>query len=105
MLFRSIRSYQNNLSANCESISAPQKTDNQWIKLVVSWGPMILLIIVWILLARKYSGRKSPQQKMVNLMEQQVQTGEQTKADIQRLADAAEQMVLTSERNCGGVIA
>ncbi|WP_411991107.1 hypothetical protein [Agarivorans sp. DSG3-1] len=93
---RVISSYGNYPSGSCDSSSVPQKTDNRWKKLLISWSPMLLLIAVWVLLARRYSGRKSPQQKMVNLMEQQVETGEQTKSDIQRLADAAEQLAKSS---------
>ena len=32
---------------------------------------MLLLIVVWIFLARKYSGKGSPQQRLVELMVEQ----------------------------------
>lgn len=36
-----------------------------------SWGPMILLIAVWVLLVRKYSGKGSTQDKMLEVIGEQ----------------------------------
>ncbi len=36
-----------------------------WLDVLVSWGPILLLIVVWLLLARKYNGRGSTNDKML----------------------------------------
>jgi len=55
---------------------------------LVSWGPMLLLILVWVVLARKYSGKGSPQQRLVELMVEQ-------NALLARQASAIESIVST----------
>lgn len=44
---------------------------NRFIDFLVSWGPMLLLIAVWIFLARKYSGKGSTQDKMLAAINEQ----------------------------------
>ena len=42
-----------------------------WIELLVSWGPMLLLIGVWLLFMRKYNGKDSYQSKLLDSMTEQ----------------------------------
>jgi hypothetical protein len=50
---------------------AEQKDENPYIAFLVSWGPMLLLIAVWIFWARKYSGKGSPQHRSLDLIAEQ----------------------------------
>jgi ATP-dependent Zn protease len=43
---------------------AKEQEPSLFVSLLVSWGPMLLLIGVWVLLARRYSGKGSAQEKM-----------------------------------------
>lgn len=56
--------------APTEPRPAKQET-NRFIDFLVSWGPMLLLIAVWIFLARKYSGKGSTQDKMLAAINEQ----------------------------------
>ena len=52
--------------AHAPSVARVTKQEsNQFVDFLISWGPMLLLIAVWILLARKYSGKGSTQAKML----------------------------------------
>jgi hypothetical protein len=55
--------------------------------LLTSFGPMILLILVWIVLQRKYSGKKS---QLHQAIEKQVALGEAQLKVLERMAAALE---------------
>lgn len=57
-------------------------------KILISWFPLLLIIIVWIVLARKYSGKGSNQRRLVELMEQQVKYDEERNREITNIAEA-----------------
>jgi len=61
-----------------------------WTKTFIRWSPLFLLVLVWMVIARKYIGANSPQSKMVDLMERQIDLVEEQNKEIARLADAAE---------------
>lgn len=80
------------VSAEAHAPSVPRaakKETSRIIDWLVSWGPMILLIVVWVFLARKYSGKGSVQDKMlVALGEQNSLIARQISA-IESIATAA----------------
>ena len=43
-----------------------------FIRIMISWAPMLLLIAVWIFFMRKYQGKNSPQEKIVTTQEKQI---------------------------------
>lgn len=47
------------------------ESKSHFAELAVSWGPMILLVLVWVFLARKYSGKGSNQDKMLTAINEQ----------------------------------
>lgn len=71
--------------------SASEKGENVIVSFLVSWGPMLLLVLVWIVLARKYSGKGSPQQRLVQLMEEQNVLFSKQVAALEALQQAARQ--------------
>lgn len=54
-----------------------------WADLLASWGPMLLLIAVWVFFMRRMNKKGSPQVRTVELIEKQ-------NAVLERLAKAAE---------------
>ena len=54
-----------------EQRQSSSERKNHLKELAISWGPMLLLILVWVLLARKYSGKGSNQDKMLNAINEQ----------------------------------
>jgi ATP-dependent Zn protease len=44
---------------------------SRYLEILISWSPMILLILVWVLLARRYSGKGSNQEKMLKAIGEQ----------------------------------
>lgn len=73
------------VSAEQRVVQQPQPTKSafSWSDLLVSWGPMLLLIGVWIFFMRKMGKKGSPQLRTVELIEKQ-------NAVLERLAVAAE---------------
>ena len=61
-----------------------------FVDLLLSWAPMLLLIAVWIFFMRRYSGRKSPQAKLVANSDLQVKATQELAAAAQRIAQALE---------------
>jgi hypothetical protein len=57
---------------------------------LLSWGPMILLIVVWLLMARRYSGPRSLQGRMLPMVEQQTKAQQEQGLALQRIAAALE---------------
>jgi len=60
-----------------------------WLGVAISWGPMILLILVWVVLARKYSGRGSTQDKMLLAVNEQNALLARQLTAIESIAQAA----------------
>lgn len=62
----------------------PQKKQNPlWLDVLISWGPMLLLIAVWVIVMRRFNKKGSPQVRHVELIEKQ-------NAILGRLASAVE---------------
>lgn len=57
-------------------------------KMLIAWFPLLLLIGVWIFLARKYSGKGSNQYRLVELMEQQVKSDEERNRNMSSIAES-----------------
>lgn len=58
-------------SAKQDLPTSSKKKNNFIIELLISWGPMLLLIAVWIFFMRKYQGKNSPQKKIIGIQEKQ----------------------------------
>lgn len=80
------------VSAQQGGVRQPQqkKTASIWIGLLSSWGPMLLLIVVWVFFIRKAYRKGSPQLRLVELMEQQNAVFIRQLEILERLAVAAE---------------
>ena len=65
---------------------------NNWIELLVSWLPFLLLIAVWIGLSRKVGmqARGKSGRTMIELYEQQVDESRRMNANLERIATALE---------------
>ena len=61
----------------------PKQSSFSWADLLASWGPMLLLIAVWVFFMRRMNKKGSPQVRTVELIEKQ-------NAVLERLASAAE---------------
>jgi hypothetical protein len=59
---------------------------------LANWGPMLLLIGVWLWVMRRYSGKKSPQQRTLALWEQQIELQRENLAAMQRLAESVQKV-------------
>lgn len=62
--------------------------ERNW-NIAVAWGPMLLLIAVWILLARRYNGKGSTQDKLLDAMGEQNALLARQAAAIERMAASA----------------
>lgn len=71
-----------------KSLPAPESL---LVQLVSSWGPMLLLIGVWIFFMRKINRKDSPQAQSLRLIEQQNVLFDTQNKLLERLAIAAEQ--------------
>ncbi len=72
---------------NRYSRKSKQKDESLFQTLLTSFGPMILLILVWIVLQRMYSGKKS---QLHQAIEKQVALGEAQLKVLERMAAALE---------------
>ena len=82
------------VSAEAHAPSAPRagkQEANRFVDFLVSWGPMLLLIAVWIFLARKYSGKGSTQDKMLAAINEQNALLAKQASSIEIIAAAASQ--------------
>lgn len=80
------------VSAEAHTPLAPRsakKETNLIRDVLISWGPMILLIAVWLLLARKYSGKGSTQNKLLAAIVEQNSLLTKQIAAIENIAMAA----------------
>lgn len=66
-----------------------RREESQLVSLLVSWGPMLLLIVVWIYMARKYSGKGSAQDRTIDLIAEQNVILSKQLAAIEAIAAAA----------------
>lgn len=72
--------------------SKKKSEDSLLITLLVSWGPMLLLIGVWMLFMKKYNGKNSVQNKTLDLIaEQNALFAKQLNA-IENIATAANKL-------------
>lgn len=69
--------------------------------LFVSWGPMLLLIAVWIVFMRKVTKKGSPQRISVELLEKQTETLSRQLEVLERLANAAEKLANNQGHSLG----
>jgi ATP-dependent Zn protease len=68
----------------------PAKSDaTPWLDFLISWGPMLLLVLVWIFLARKYNGKGSVQHRMLGAIGEQNTLLAKQLAAIESIASAA----------------
>ena len=59
-------------------------------KLLISSFPILLLIAVWIYFIRRYSGKSSPQNRSLDLIDQQNEMIQKQGEAIERIANALE---------------
>ncbi|HLO94279.1 MAG TPA: hypothetical protein VK195_08175 [Burkholderiaceae bacterium] len=64
-------------------------------EVLVSWGPMMLLLAMWALFMRRMRGKDSPQERSIALMQQQVEASAALGQSLQRMAAALESMAST----------
>jgi ATP-dependent Zn protease len=67
------------------------KKNSLIVELLISWGPMLLLIGVWIFAMKKYSGKNSPQKQSLSILEKQTEIISQQAGAIERIANAVDQ--------------
>lgn len=63
---------------------------NTLVNLFLSWLPMIALIAVWVFFARRYSGKNSPQARLVANSDLQLETAQEQAESLRRIAAALE---------------
>lgn len=92
------------LYAERHFVNEPRKKTGFWTDILVSWSPMLLLILVYVFYMKRCVGKSSPQMKMISLIESQTAVMEQTNiiatqnlAVMQRIAAAAEKIVVHRE--------
>jgi hypothetical protein len=78
------------VDADVRWVKAPAAPANPLFELLVSWGPMLLLVGVWIYFVRKQSGHKSIQARMFVVMEKQLEVAQAQSRAIQQAAAALE---------------
>lgn len=64
-------------------------------EILVSWGPMVLLMAMWAFFMRRMRGKDSPQERSIALMQQQVEASAALGQSLQRVAAALESMAST----------
>lgn len=88
------------LDADARNPIRASKSQTHWLKeFLFSWGPMLLLIGVWLFAMRKLRGKDSPQERSLALMQQQLSVQELQNKELSRLAAAVERAV--ASRNGG----
>ena len=90
-------SHQVRLVSASESRPCPQASGNSsnsnfelLKKLLISAFPILLLIAVWIYFMRRYSGKNSPQNRSLDLIDKQNEMIQKQGEAIERIADALE---------------
>lgn len=69
---------------------AAETKQSSLVELLLSWAPMLVLIAVWVMVARWFSGKKSPQGKLVEIAQAQAKATQDLVAATQRIAQALE---------------
>lgn len=90
-------------SVRVVSVGATKKTNKPeerplLMEILVAWGPMLLLIGVWIFFMRKINRKDSPQAQSLRLIEQQNALFDAQNKLLERLAVAAEQRPQPGDR-------
>jgi hypothetical protein len=78
------------LDGSARWVKAPPDGHGAFVDLLLPWGPMLLLIAVWIYLVRRQTGAKGIQGRMLAIMETQQQVGQEQNLAVQRIAAALE---------------
>jgi hypothetical protein len=71
-------------------VKAPAAAKDPFLDLLLSWGPMLVLIAVWVFFMRRQSGAKSIQSRMFAVMERQLAVAEAQSRAIQQAAATLE---------------
>ncbi len=61
-------------------------------EVLISWGPILLLIAVWFYFMSTMRGKKSPQERILVMMEKQVASSDAQTRELARIAIAIERM-------------
>ncbi len=67
-----------------------QKTDNRFVSFLITWWPVLLVVLVWLYLIRKQTGKNSPQNRALNLIAEQNIILTKQLAAIETIAAAAQ---------------
>ena len=71
-------------------VKAPAEGRNPFFEMLLSWGPVLLLIVIWVFWMRRYTGAKSIQSRMFAVMEKQLAVAEAQSRAIQQAAATLE---------------
>ena len=71
-------------------VKAPPKAGNPFVDVLVAWGPMLLLIAIWVYWMRRYTGARSIQSRMFVVMEKQLEVAQAQGRAIAQAAAALE---------------
>ncbi len=83
------------VDADVRWTKAQELPRNAIVDVLLSWGPMLLLIGVWVYFVKRQSGQKSIQSRMFAVMEKQLEVAQAQSLAIQKAAAAL-------ERHAGG---
>lgn len=72
--------------------SKKKSEDSLFMTLLISWGPMLLLIGVWMLFMKKYNGKNSAQNRTLDLIAEQNLLFTKQLSAIENIADAANKL-------------
>jgi len=73
------------IAAEVKNSGKTSPTQKQyWMDLFVSWGPMLMLIAVWLIFMRRFNGSKSVPQRSLAMLERQVQTLERVALALEK---------------------
>jgi ATP-dependent Zn protease len=64
--------------------------DIDWVRVLLSWWPFIVMIIAWIVVMRVSRQRTASGATMIELYEQQIAETRRTNATLERIAGALE---------------
>lgn len=92
------------LYAERHFVNEPRKKTGFWTDILISWSPMLILILIYVFYMKRCVGKSSPQMKMIPLIESQTAVMEQANiiatqnlAVMERIAAAAEKIVAHRE--------
>jgi hypothetical protein len=87
------------VDAGVRWVKSPAQPGSPFVDLLLSWAPMLVLVVVWIYAMRKYSGQKSIQARMFAVMERQLEVAEAQSRAIQQAAAALERRAAGDSAN------